>query len=409
MRVTTNLIFNQSELSMSKANERYLKVQEKIAEQSDIVRPSDDPNGAGQLLRYGADTKLLEQYEKNMTLATNALEYESVALESLNSTLDEINKRMIQSNNGANSQVDLDTLAGEMENLLASVADLMNSQDSNGKYIFAGTNANSPAFVKDASGAFQYAGNEAQKNAQIGDNVSVATNDSGKKVFQDAWTRNTFSASSSAGTASLSYRVEDQGAYDDFINSQYVNPSLGVVPSPNDFTLTTTAGAPDQFSFQDSSGNVLASGDFVSGEPVTFNGMEFTLTGAVGSTVNFSLDQPTRDNVINQVQSAIDALRDPNLTPQQKNEARLNAFTSIENTQSNIATASSSVGSRINTIDNRTEYSTSKKTFNQIAQENIGGLNVYKATTELELSKTALEASQLLFQRISSLSLFNSL
>jgi len=95
MRVTTNLIFNQSSLSMQKANERYLKVQEKISEQSDIVRPSDDPNGAGQLLRYDADTKLLEQYDQNMTLATNSLEYESVALESLNSTLDEINVRLI--------------------------------------------------------------------------------------------------------------------------------------------------------------------------------------------------------------------------------------------------------------------------------------------------------------------------
>ncbi|WP_067099962.1 flagellar hook-associated protein FlgL [Marinomonas atlantica] len=405
MRVTTNLIFNQSELSMSKANERYLKVQEKIAEQSDIVRPSDDPNGAGQLLRYDADTKLLEQYEENMTLATNALEYESVALQSMNTTLDEINRRMIQSQNGANSQIDLDTLAGEMENLLASVADLMNSQDSNGKYIFAGTNANSPAFVKDSNGFYQYTGNEAQKSAQIGDGVSIATNDSGKKVFQDAWTRNTFSVT--GGAANFSSRVSDQGAYDSFLDSRFINPSLGVTPSPNDFQLATIA--PDQFEFRDSSGAVLASGTVQQGEPVTFNGMEFTLTGPIGSTANFSFDQPARDNVINQIQSAIDALRDPSLTPQQKNEARLDAFTSIENTQTNIATASSSVGARINTIDNRTEYSASKKIFNQLAQENVGGLDVFKASTELQLSESALQVSQLLFQRISSLSLFNSL
>lgn len=177
----------------------------------------------------------------------------------------------------------------------------------------------------------------------------------------------------------------------------------------NDFTLTTTAGAPDQFSITDNSGAVLASGDYVSGEAITFNGMEFTLDGAAGSTVDITLDQPTRDNVLNQVMDAINALRDPSLTSEDREYYRLNATVSIENTQTNIATASSSVGARINTIDNRTEYSSAKQIYNQQAQENIGGLDIYKATTELELSESALSATQLLFQRISSLSLFNSI
>ena len=137
--------------------------------------------------------------------------------------------------------------------------------------------------------------------------------------------------------------------------------------------------------------------------------MEFTLTGVPGSSIDFELDQPTRDNVLNQVQEAINALRDTSLTSEQRNEFIASAFTSIENTQTSMGTASSSVGARINTIDNRTEYSASKKIFNQQAQENIGGLDVYKATTELQLSESALQASQLLFQRVSSLSLFNSI
>lgn len=405
MRVTSNLIYNQSALSMTKANERYLKVQEKISEQSDIIRPSDDPNGAGQLLRYEADTKLLEQYEGNMTLARNTLEYEAVALDSMNDTLDSINVLMIQSQNGANSQEDLDTIAEEMQHLLQSMADLMNSQDSNGKYIFAGTNASSPAFVKNANGLYEYEGNEAQRNAQIGDNISVATNDSGKEIFQDAWTRNSFSVT--AGAADFSFRVSDQDAYDSYLDGRYSPASLGVIPTPNDFQLATIA--PDQFEFRDSSGGVLASGTFQAGEAITFNGMEFTLTGAVGSTIDFSFDQPERDNVLNQVQAAIDALRNPGLSAEQRENVLLDAFTSLENTQESMSTASSSVGARINTIENRTDYSASKKIFNQQAQENIGGLNVYEATTELQLSESALQASKLLFQRVSSLSLFNSL
>ncbi|MCC4274494.1 flagellar hook-associated protein FlgL [Marinomonas communis] len=397
MRVTSNLIFNQSALSMAKANERYLKVQEKIAEQSDIVRPSDDPNGAGQLLRYDADTKLLEQYEQSMTLATNALEYESVALESMNDTLDSINVLMIQSQNGTYSQDDLDTIAGEMEDLLASMADLMNSQDSNGKYIFAGTNASSPAFSIGSDGRYKYDGNEAQRNAQIGDNISIATNDSGKKIFQDVWTRNTLSGAN----ANFDTRIVDQDAYDAYLKANY----SATTATNNDIHISTSA--PNNYTITDASGTYT--GTFQVGEEITHNGIAYSLTGAVGSSETFTMTQPTRDNVLNQVQSAIDALRDPSLTSEQRNEFIASAFTSIENTQTSMGTASSSVGARINTIDNRTEYSASKKIFNQQAQENIGGLDVYKATTELQLSESALQASQLLFQRVSSLSLFNSI
>ncbi|RUM49577.1 MAG: flagellar hook-associated protein 3 [Marinomonas sp.] len=404
MRVTSNLIYSQSALSMQKANERYLEVQEKIAEQSDIIRPSDDPNGAAQLLRYDADTQLLEQYDQNMTLASNSLEYESVALESLTSTLDEINVLLISSANGAYSQDDLDTTAGEMEALLASVADLMNSKNSNGQYIFAGTNSSSPAFVLNSDGEYEYAGNEAQQMSQIGSTVTIATNDSGT-IFQNTWTRNTFTASTSAGTATLNYTVSDQDAYDAFIEDTY----SAVDGTQNQFTLTTTAGSPDQFSLTDSSGTVLATGDYESGAAISYNGMEFTLTGAAGSTVDITLDQPERDNVLNQVMEAITALTDPNLSDEEKEYYRLNAMTSIENTQTSISTASSSVGARINSIDNQTELSSAKQIYNAQAQENIGGLDIYKATTELELTETALSATQLLFNRLSSLSLFDSL
>lgn len=406
MRVTSNLIFNQSALSMSKANERLLKVNEKISEQSDIVRPSDNPNGAAQVMSYGIENQHLEQYSNNMTLAKNALEYESVALGSLNDVLDEINGRMIQAVNGANSQEDLDALAGEMENLLIAAEDLMNSRDSDGKYIFAGSDSESPAFEKAPDGRYVFAGNEVQKKTQIADNITIETSDSGKKIFEEVWTRNTFTASASAG-ATLDYKITDQDAFDNFVEANF---DAIAPPATNGFTLTTAAGAPDQFTLtNDDTGAVVATGDYRSGEPIVTDGMEFTLTGPVGSSVNMTLDTPTRDNVLNQVQGAIDALRDRSLTKAQRTEFMLSGTYSIENTQLSMGIASSAVGSRINTIDNRESHGSATEIFNTQAQESIGGLNVYKATTELQLSEAALSASQLLFGRISSLSLFNQL
>ncbi|MBM6551140.1 flagellar hook-associated protein FlgL [Marinomonas ostreistagni] len=405
MRVTSNLIYNQSAQSMTKASERNLQVQERISEQSDIVRPSDDPNGAAKVMAYELENKRLMQYKDNMTLAKNTLEYSSLALGSINDVLDQINVRIIQSVNTANSQEDWNAIAGEMENLLATTADLMNSRDSNGKYIFAGTSPDSPAFERGTDGRYFFAGNEGTRSAQIADNVSVQVSDSGKGLFQDVPTRSTFTATAGGG-GTLESTISDQQAYEQFVKDNF----SGLPTATNGFSLTTSAGTPDQFQFvNDDTGAVVASGDYVSGEPITINGMRFTLTGPVGSSVNMTIDPPGRDNVLNQVMDAITALRDPTLTRAQRSEFLDSATTSIVNTQSSMGEVSSSVGSRINTIDNRETQRSATEIFNKSAQEDIGGLDIYKASTELQLSETALSASQLLFSRISSLSLFDRL
>ena len=405
MRVTSNLIFNQSAHSMTKANERYLQVQERIAQETDIVRPSDDPNGAAKVMAYELENKRLTQYKDNMSLAKNTLEYSSLALESMNDVLDQINVRMIQAVNTANNQEDLNAIAGEMENLLSAAADLMNSKDANGKYIFAGNSSDSPAFEKGADGRYRFAGNEGVRNAQIADNVSVQVSDSGKGLFQDVATRNVFTATAGGG-GTLQSRVSDQSAYEQFVRDNYD----GLPTATNGFSLTTSAGTPDQFQFvNDDTGAVVASGEYVSGSPITIKGMEFTLTGPIGSSVAMTIDPPGRDNVLNQVADAISAMRDPTISRKARAEAFANATTSIVNTQSSMAEVSSSVGARLNTVENRELQRSATEIFNKSAQEEIGGLDIYKASTELQLSESALSASQLLFNRISSLSLFNRL
>ena len=122
-----------------------------------------------------------------------------------------------------------------------------------------------------------------------------------------------------------------------------------------------------------------------------------------------TIDPPGRDNVLNQVADAIAAMRDTTITRQERADAMANATTSIVNTQSSMAEVSSSVGARLNTIDNRESQRSATEIYNKSAQDDIGGLDIYKASTELQLSESALSASQLLFNRISSLSLFNRL
>ena len=406
MRITNNYIYRQSVEGLAKANERYFEVNRKITEQSEIVKPSDDPVGVGQLLQYEASNLLIEQYSKNATLAKNRLEYQHASLDSLKGFLDKMSTLTIQAENSANDQVDLNAIAEELESLVFSAADLMNSKGSDGKYVFAGFDSDNPPFQKQTDGSYLFKGDEGIMQSQLSETVIIDVSNSGKELFEAARVRNDFTGAVTAGAATLvQMRVEDQGAFDTFVDANYD----AITPANNRYTLTTVAGVPDTFSVADSSGTVLSSGEYVSGQPMVFLGMEVSLDGAAGSSVDLDINPPSRDNILNQMNDFIGTLRDSSLTIKDKEFAFRNASVSIKNTLETMGIGKSAIGARLNTISQVESYSSIAKITNQSAQNAISGLDLPAASAELALAQQAIDASQLLFSRVTNLSLFNVL
>ncbi|GAA0830683.1 flagellar hook-associated protein FlgL [Marinomonas arenicola] len=430
MRVTNNLIYGQSSQAISKANDRYMDIQNKISEQTSIVKPSDNPVGTGQVLQYENSTSQLKQYDGNMKMAKSHLEYEEVALDSLNGLLDDARTLFIQAENTANTQDDLNAITEQVSKMVDSMADLMNSKSADGSYIFAGTDIKSPAFTLRPDGRYDWTGNEGQKFAQISENRKIPINDTGKQLFQDVWTRNNFTATLLAGNVSLSAKVHDEGDFDNFLSKNY-SATSGVA---NNFVLTTVplggadaqaanaelppqdgskvpfyGGPPGQYSLTDSAGNVVSSGVYEPNQPLIINGMSFVIKGAPGAAIEVSLNPPKRDNVLNQLNDAIAVLRDKTATPDEKEAAFHDAQVSVVNTQTSIGEGRSAVGSRLNTLTERGDFSSANQLSNIMAQDRVAGLDMGSAATELSMAESALTSSQKLFSRVSNLSLFNKI
>ncbi|GAB3477247.1 flagellar hook-associated protein FlgL [Marinomonas epiphytica] len=455
MRVTNNLIYGQSSQAVSKSNERLLELQEKMAAQTNIIKASDDPVGASQVLQYESSNQQLKRYQDAMDMASSHLEYQEVALDSLNSLLDDTRTLLIQSQNDINTQNDVDAIAQEVAKIVESMADLMNSRNSTGDYIFAGTDTSGPAFVLSSNGEYQWSGNEEQKFAQISDGMKIAVTDSGKKLFQDIWTRDNFDARLQTGQVRLATEVISLGDFSDFMEDNY-DP---VNPINNNYRLVTTSlsgdetgqsleeqvttavdtnsdavvdaaqeaveqqlgdntsddeieryfGPPGEYAFTDGLGNVVASGTYQPGKPIIFNGMAFTLDGPPGATVDFSLVRPSRDNVLNQIKDTLSVLTDKESTLAQRQEAYLNATTSITNTQASIGAGRSSIGARMNVLADKSGVNSASQLTNAIAQNNVASLDVAAAASDLAMAESALTASQKLFARVSNLSLFNQI
>ncbi|WP_369919527.1 flagellar hook-associated protein FlgL [Marinomonas polaris] len=436
MRVTNNLIYGQSSRAIGQANEKILGAQEKISAQTDIVRPSDNPVGASQILMYEGNNNRLKIFDESMKMATSHLEYQEVALDSLNDSMDDAHSLLIQAQNDANTQADIDAIVQEVALITESMAELMNSKSADGNYIFAGTDTQGPPFILDGQGRYQWAGNEGQKYAQISEDMKIPVTDSGKKLFQDIWTSRTFSAQLLAGDVSFAAKVDNQGDFDKFMEDNY-DPEN---PASNTFLLETAPivaegetppqidainlgsdtkadqdrrrafdGTPGSYSITNNLGEVVSSGLYTAGRPINFGGMSLLMRGQPGATAGISLDKPRRDNVLNEINDTLAVLSDRNSSKEERENAFSDATVSIKNTQRNVSEGRSSVGARLNILRDRENFSSANQLSNAVTQDRIGGLDIAAAATELSMKESALDASQKVFSRMSNLSLFNKM
>lgn len=434
MRVTNNLIYGQASKSIGQANEKILNIQEKIASQTNIIKPSDDPVGASQVLMYESNNQMLKQYDEAMRMATGNLEYQEVALDSLNDFLDNARTLFIQAQNDINTQADINAIAHEISLMTDSMADLMNSKSADGNYIFAGTDSQSPAFIIGSDGRYQWAGNEGQKYAQISEDLKIPVTNSGKQLFQDIWTNRTFNSKIVSGDVLLTDKVQNQADFDEFMAREYDPENLksnqyslvtsypeGEGPSlvgvnNKDGRLSADAdyynlfnGIPADYIITNHLGETVDSGTYKVGKPITFSGMSFILEGEPGASVDITLMKPKKDNVLNEIRDSLAVLTNDNSTYKEREEAFFSATYSINNAQQRIGEGRSDIGARLNMVSDREGFSSANQLSNVIAQSREGALDMGAAATELSMKESALSASQKVFSRMSNLSLFNQM
>jgi len=140
----------------------------------------------------------------------------------------------------------------------------------------------------------------------------------------------------------------------------------------------------------------------IEGKPAA--GDSFTIS-AVDSTSSADM------NMFNTLQSVVEALRKPvSGDPAGQAEFR-NAMNSamqrIGENFDNVQTVISSVGTRMNEIDALSANGAARALNYTNELSRLEDLNIFQASTDLELRKAALEMSAMAFQTIQSMSLFN--
>jgi flagellar hook-associated protein 3 FlgL len=397
MRVTQNMEQAQFLTALNQLESGISTTQNGISTGLAFTTASENPVGAGLVAGYNQVLAQSQQYTANGQSATDSLNVEDSALTQLQNQLQSLRDLALEANNATESPSDLSAIASQVQQIQGSILSVANTQDGSGNYIFAGYSTQTQPFAQSATGA-TYSGDQGQRQVQIGAGQTVVIGDNGDLVFNQVKTGNgTFDVtptSTNTGSGILGATAVTDPA-------NYTGGSYSI-----EFT------APDAYQVVNSGGTVVTSGNYTSGQAITFAGMQVTLSGAPASGDSFAVAPSTDQSVFATVQNLANALQQNTATPAGQaalNNSIVSAINGIDQALDQTQTVQSKVGARLNTITTAQAVATTQQTQLQQSITNIQGLDYASAVTSLDSQNTTLSAAMEAYTQTEGLSLFKYL
>ena len=182
MRVATRSIQLQFLATLAKQQARLIEVQRQAASGKSINTAGDNPAAAVQIVSLQNSLDQLEVYGTNAGIAGARLSLEEQALNNTMNSLQRVRDLVVGARAPGRTGVDLRLIADEVESLTEAVFDTANSQDGEGRQLFAGNLVRTVPFTRTTSGV-TYNGDQGTRAQRISESRTVQESDSGAEVF----------------------------------------------------------------------------------------------------------------------------------------------------------------------------------------------------------------------------------
>ena len=399
MRISSIEQFQQGIDSILNQQAKLNQTQLQLATGKKILKPSDDPAVATQLLNLSSLKANNLQYDRNINTAQNELELQESVLASSGNVLQRVRELVIQANNATQGLQSRAAIADEISNLADELLQLANTKSPSGDYIFAGYNSRTPAFAKSGAG-YVYQGDQGQRLLQVSEDTQLAVRDNGADVFQGM--------STGDGRFLLETPASNTG-------NGMVKMSSTIDAISDDYTLVFTqanANDPITYSVAGAASGVVAAGTYRSGEAFSFNGISIEIEGAPTNGDSYQINRSVRQDVFQSVQSVADALLAGGDTAAQSSK-RVNdlgqLISTMDQALEHLQSRRTIVGNRLQALDTRADENASGFLRLERQTSELNDLDFAEAVSRLNLQTTALQAAQQAYIKIQGLSLFNYL
>lgn len=398
MRISSSTIFDSNVAALNQQQSRMLHTQQQIASGRRILTASDDPVAATRALEVSQSDATNTQYASNRNQARNTLSIAESTLSAVTSLIQDVHTSTIAAGNGLLNPSGRKIIATDLTARLQELVGLANSGDGQGNYLFSGFQSKTKPFVDTATGV-GFFGDDGQRLVQAAANRQMATSDSGADIFMRIKNGNgtfaTQAAAANTGTGVISQGSVTNPA---LLTGNNYSVSFSVVGGVTtyDVTNTTTAAV------------VSAGNPYVSGQAISFDGMQFDIKGVPANGDVFTVAPSTNESVFKTISDLIAALNAPVVGASLSNSLS-RGRNNLDNALNNVLTVQATMGLRLNELDSLQAAGEDmglqfKQTLSQLQDTDYN-----KAVTDLTMQQMSLQAAQQSFVKASNLSLFNYL
>lgn len=416
MRFSSIQTFTRGTDQMIGLSSQVNKTQEQISSGTRLLTASEDPVASSQVFKLEQEGRVREQYTDNITLLNTRLELEETALNSVNNILIRVKELTIQGNNGSLGITDREAIVAELTVRQEELADLMNTRDASGEYLFSGFKGSTQPFVNNGVGNYSYQGDEGQRFIQIASSTRIASNDAGKTVFVDVDSAQpTFRTSENPNNRAdppalvSAGLVRDQEAF----NEVYPEDFIIEFQNPDDMLLIGQPAGLNYNIIQKSDGRVVESNvAFRESVAVEFSGVELTIAGSPSIGDTYMIESTDNQDVLTTLSRLIDGMSNLTLSAEDQEtyqQLMSDSLINVDNAQTSVLEVRAEIGARMNTLETTRELHEEVDVISVGLISSLKDLDYAEAVSQLTFESFVLEAAQQSYAKISGLSLFNSI
>ena len=398
MRISSSTIYDSSVAAMNQQQARLLQTQQQIASGSRISAASDDPVAATRALEISQSGAINTQYASNLDSARNTLTLAESTLQAVTSLLQDVQTATINAGNGSLTSSSRQIIATDLTAKLQELIGLANSTDGLGNYLFAGFQSRTKPFADTAAGVCFF-GDDGQHLVQVAANRQMASSDSGADIFMRIRNGNgTFVTQPAAANTGSGVVSSGSVITPALLTGNNYSVSFNVVGGVTTYDVTNTT----------TGGSVSAGTPYVSGQAISFDGMQLDIKGVPANGDTFTVVPSTNESLFTTISDLINALNAPAVGANLANSVS-RGLNNLDKALNNVLTTQATLGLRLNEIDTLQTAGENiglqfKKTLSQLQDTDYN-----KAASDLNLQKTSLQAAQQTFALVKDLSLFNYL
>jgi flagellar hook-associated protein 3 FlgL len=393
-RIATSTTYSKSVSFLQKNNVRLDRISDQYNTGLKFRSAGDAPADYAATLRLEKEITMYEQYNTNSGYAVDALNLEETALTSLNERLDRVQVLITSGINASYSPDEFKSVAAELSEIQEYILGLMNTQTAEGEYIFSGSLGRDKSF-ENISGTYVYQGDSGQRQINASSSVAIAVSDSGF-IFDVEKAREP-----SSGNANVHVGYDNYAAMSKYGEDLDNNLGAGA------HTLTFTRNSPD--------GDSYTVTDPLTGANVTvqckngvMNYRGISIVPNSEASFDVTLSAPgARDNVLNSLTEAINALTDSGLNEFDRNVILNRVSTHVTNTQNSVNMTLGRIGARQNTLDTVINSNQEIEDVKKEAKATISEVDLYETTSELAKTNSILQMSMKSFNYMTGTSLFD--